>query len=156
MNPYAPYLDGRDTLDIMAATPSALQSLVAGLTPGQIDTPSAPGKWSVREVLAHLADTELVWANRIRQVLASPGVTIAPFDQDVWAARYAAYSAAASLRTFLAVREWNLALLTTVSPHEHSNLLTHPERGTFPLSELLEIVAGHDLNHLTRLRQQLG
>jgi uncharacterized damage-inducible protein DinB len=156
MNPYAKYLDGRDVIDIMTATPSALQSFVAGLTVEQLDQPTAPGKWSLREILAHLADCEIVWAFRIRQCLETPGGTVTPFDQDVWATRYAAYSAADALRVFLALREWNLALLTTVSTVERSNQLTHPECGTFPLSELLESIAGHDLNHITRLRELLG
>ncbi len=156
MNPYAKYLDGRDAVDILRATPSALQSLVAGLTHEQLDTPPAPGQWSIREILAHLADCEIVWAFRIRQALATPGATVTAFDQDVWATRYRAYSAADALRVFLANREWNLALLTTVSGEERANLLTHPERGTFPLTELLESIAGHDLNHLIRLRERLG
>jgi uncharacterized damage-inducible protein DinB len=156
MNPYAKYLDGRDAVDILRATPSALQSLVAGLTHEQLDTPPALGQWSIREILAHLADCEIVWAFRIRQALATPGVTVTPFDQDVWATRYRAYSAADALRVFLANREWNLALLTTVSEEERANLLTHPERGTFPLTELLESIAGHDVNHLVRLRERLG
>ncbi len=156
MNPYANYLDGRDTIDILTATPSALQSFVAGRTTDQMDLPLAPGKWSLREVLAHMADCEIVWAFRIRQALATPGATVTPFDQDVWATRYAAYSAADALRVFLANRAWNLALLTTVSSAERSNMLTHPERGTFPLTELLESIAGHDLNHITRLQELLG
>jgi uncharacterized damage-inducible protein DinB len=156
MNPYASYLDGRDVVDILRATPADLQSLIAGLTVEQMDEPTAPGKWSIREVLAHLADCEIVWAFRIRQSLETPGAMVTPFDQDVWATRYAAYSAADALRTFLALREWNLSVLTTVSATERSNLLTHPERGTFPLTELLESIAGHDLNHLVRLRAQPG
>lgn len=156
MNPYAQYLDGRDVLDILRATPAALQSLIAGLTPEAMDTPPAPGKWSPREILAHLADCELVFAFRLRQALETPGATITPFDQDVWAARYRAYSAAEALRTFLANREWNLSLLTTVSDQERSNAVSHPERGRMTFQVLLETIAGHDLNHLGRLRQQLS
>jgi uncharacterized damage-inducible protein DinB len=156
MNPYAKYLDGRDATDILIATPSELQSLIAGLTVDQMDEPLAPGKWSVREVLAHLADCEIVWAFRMRQAMETPGATVTPFDQDVWATRYSAYSAADALRTFLALRAWNLALLTTVSAAERSNPLSHPERGTFPFPELLESIAGHDRNHLLRLKEQLG
>jgi uncharacterized damage-inducible protein DinB len=156
MNPYASYLDGRETLDILRATPAALQSLIAGLTPEQMDVPPAPGKWSVREILAHLADCEIVWAFRMRQVLETPGGTVVPFDQDVWATRYRAYSAAEALRTFLANREWNLALLTTVTNSEQSNVVNHPERGPHHFREMLETIAGHDLNHLVRLREQLA
>ena len=156
MNPYAKYLDGRDVVDILMATPSELQSVVAGLSVDQMDQPMAPGKWSVREVLAHLADCEVAWAFRMRQSLETPGATVTPFDQEVWATRYSAYSAADALRTFLALRAWNLSLLTTVSAGERSNSLSHPERGTFSFTELLESIAGHDLNHLLRLKGQFA
>ncbi len=154
MNPYASYLDSRPVLDILRATPAALQSLTAGLTQMQMDTPPAPGKWSVTNILAHLADCELVFAFRLRQALEKPGSVITPFDQDVWATRYSAYSAADALRTFIAVREWNLALFTTVSEADVANTVTHPERGEMTFQVLVETIAGHDLNHLTRLRAQ--
>ena len=156
MNPYAQYLDGRPVLDIIRATPAALQSLTAGLSPDAMDKPPAPGKWSVREILAHLADCELVFGCRLRQALEKPGSVIMPFDQDIWATRYRAYSAADALRTFLAVREWNLALLTAVSQTEYANTITHPERGDLTFEMLVEIIAGHDRNHLTRLQAQLA
>jgi len=155
MNPYVEYLDGRDVLEILRTTPSSFQSLTGHLTTEQLDQPTAPGKWSLRQIFAHMADCEIVWANRIRQVLAEPGVTIAPFDQDVWAQRYSAYTAAEALSTFTALRGWNVSLLTTLTAAERSYMLSHPERGTFPLQELLELIAGHDLNHVTRLRELL-
>ena len=156
MNPYARYLDGRPVLDIISGTPALLQTLTAGLSADAMDTPPAPGKWSVREILAHLADCELVFGFRLRQALEKPGSVITPFDQDAWATRYRAYSAADALRTFIAVREWNLALLTAVSEAEHANTINHPERGEMTFQVLLETIAGHDLNHLTRLRAQLA
>jgi hypothetical protein len=156
MNPYASYLDGRPVLDIIRATPAALQSLTAGLDAAAMDTPPAPGKWSVRGILAHLADCELVFGFRLRQALEKPGSVITPFDQDAWATRYSAYSAADALRTFLAMREWNVALLAAVSEAEYANTVTHPERGEMTFQVLVETIAGHDLNHLNRLRAQLA
>ena len=153
MNPYASYLDGRDPVEIMQATPGDLQRLFACVSAEQMNEPTAPGKWSLREILAHLADCEVVWAFRVRQAFETPGATVTPFDQDVWAARYSAYSADVAMAAFLSLRAWNLALLTTVTNAEKSNLLTHPERGTFPLTELLESIAGHDRNHIVRLEQ---
>jgi uncharacterized damage-inducible protein DinB len=155
MNPYAKYLDGRDAVDILRATPGEFQLLTSQLTVEQLDKPTVPGKWSLRQIFAHMADCEIVWAKRIRQVLAEPGVTIAPFDQDVWAERYSAYTAAEALSTFSALRGWNVSLLTTLTHEERSYMLSHPERGTFPLQELLELIAGHDLHHIARLRELL-
>ncbi len=155
MNPYASYLGGQDAITVLRETPSALQSLVAGLSPQQLDTPPAPGKWSIREILAHLADCEIAFGFRLRQALADPVIVIQPFDQDLWARRYGAYSAAAALRTFLTNREWTLSLLTTVTDSDLSQTVVHPERGTLPFRTLLETIAGHDRNHLTRLEEQL-
>lgn len=155
MNPYAQYLDGRDPIETMHATPAALQAIVAKLTPQQIEASPAPGKWSVCQVLAHLADCELNFAMRLRQGLETPGVTITPFNQDTWATRYSAYTAAQSLETFLALRAWNLSLLTTVSAAERNNTLTHPERGTMTFQALLETIGGHDVNHLQRLQHNI-
>ncbi len=156
MNPYAKYLGGRDAVEIIRATPAELQQLIAGLAPEQMDQPTAPGKWSLREILAHLADCEIVFAFRMRQSLETPGAMLTAFDQDVWATRYRVYTAESALHTFLTMREWNLSLLTTVTDEDRSSLVSHPERGTFPFAELLEITAGHDRNHLIRLKQLLG
>ena len=129
MNPYANCLDGRPVVEILRTTPTALQSMIAGLSADALSMPPAPGKWSVREILAHLADCELVFGFRLRQALEQPGSVITPFDQDVWARHYHAYSAADALRTWTALREWNLALLTAVSETDYANTVTHPERG---------------------------
>jgi uncharacterized damage-inducible protein DinB len=156
MNPYAEYVDGLDPMDVLQSTPSELQSLIAGMSVEAMDAPLEPGKWSLREVLAHLADCELVWGWRTRQVLESPGCTLTPFDQDAWAKHYRAYSAADALRTFLALRAWNLALLTTVSAEERSYPVYHPERGALTMNDQLVTFAGHDRHHLLALRRQLG
>ena len=155
MNSYASCLGGRDPIDVMRRTPDELQRLLNGISPDAMSAPTAPGKWSLREILAHLADCEVIWAARIRHVLETPGVTVIPFDQDAWATRYAVYPADLALQTFLTLRAWNLALLTTVTDAEKGNTVTHPERGTFPLSELLESIGGHDRNHIVRLEELL-
>ena len=152
MNPYASYLDARPLLDILQETPAALQSLTADMSADAMHRPTAPGKWSVREILAHLADCEMVFGFRLRQALEKPGSVITPFNQDLWATRYGAYTATDALRTFITLRTWNLALLTTVSETEYANTVTHPELGAMTFQVLLEIIAGHDLNHLARLR----
>ena len=115
-----------------------------------MDQSPAPGKWSPREVICHLADTELVFAFRLRQSLAEPFHTIQPFDQDGWAARYAIYDAMSALEMFAAAREWNLKLIASITKEELSKKLTHPERGEMVLGVIIETMAGHDLNHLAQ------
>lgn len=151
MNPYASHLGSRDPREVIAATFDHLRALVNNLDPQHVEQAPAPGKWSAREILCHLADTEIVFAFRLRQAIAEPHHVIQPFDQDRWAAAYAAYTAEQALAVFSAVRQWNLLLLGTVPPEAFSKPLTHPERGTMTFQVLVETMAGHDLNHLRQI-----
>jgi len=152
MNPYASQLGARNPEEVIAETAPRLRSLLEAMGPVRADQPLAPGKWSPREVLCHLADCEIVFAFRLRQALAQPGHVVQPFDQDQWAAQYGSYSASAALEVFTAVRNWNLALLAGVPRESFTAVrLTHPERGEMTFQVLVETMGGHDLNHLAQL-----
>jgi hypothetical protein len=157
LNPYAKYLDGRDPIPVLFATSERLRSLTSALSVQQTDTPPAPNKWSIREIIAHLADCELVFSFRLRQTLApapgEPHAIIQPFDQEVWAQHYAAYDLASALDLFQSARNWNLRLLATVSESDRHRPVTHPERGTMTLWTIVETMAGHDINHLEQLER---
>jgi uncharacterized damage-inducible protein DinB len=151
MNPYASYLGGRDPLEVIAATPERLGSLLQTLGPERAEQPPAPGKWSAREILCHLADCEIVFAFRLRQALAEEHHVIQPFDQDRFAASYRAYDAQSALAVLTAVRQWNIALIRTVGPDSLSKKLTHPERGEMTVQTVVETMSGHDINHLRQI-----
>ena len=151
MNPYASYLGGRDPLEVIAATPERLGSLLQTLGPERAEQPPAPGKWSAREILCHLADCEIVFAFRLRQALAEEHHVIQPFDQDRFAASYRAYDAQSALAVLTAVRQWNIALIRTVGPDSLSKKLTHPERGEMTFQTVVETMSGHDINHLRQI-----
>ena len=152
MNPYASYLGDQDPLEIIKATPQRFAATLDELGPeGAVRSP-APGKWSFREVLCHLADAEVVFAFRLKQTLAEPGHTIQPFDQDKWAKPYTSLDARAALEAFTSVRNWNVAFLATVPAEAYETRVTHPERGEMTFRTIVETMAGHDLNHV----QQLG
>lgn len=99
----------------------------------------------------HLADCELAFGFRYRQALGEENHTVQPFDQDKWAKTYAAYSAEQALATFAALRNWNLTLLRSLTPEQMNKAVIHPERGQETFKTLIEISAGHDINHLQRL-----
>jgi hypothetical protein len=154
MNPYASQLGARNPEEVIAATASRLRSLLDGIGPVRADQPLAPGKWSPRQVLCHLADCEIVFAFRLRQALAEPGHVVQPFDQDHWAAQYGSYTAPAALEVFTVVRNWNLALLAAVPREAFTAIrLTHPERGEMTFQVLVDTMGGHDLNHLGQLER---
>jgi hypothetical protein len=157
LNPYARFLNGQDPIPVLTTTAGRLQTLTAGLTGAQVNTPPAPRKWSICEIVAHLADCETVFAFRLRQTLApaldQPHAIIQPFDQEAWARRYAAYNLESGLALFQAARNWNLLFLTTVSQDDRHRPTTHPERGTMPFWTIVETMAGHDINHLQQIER---
>jgi len=153
LNPYAKFLGDRDPIRVLTTTAETLRSLTAPLSGAQINRSPAPGKWSIREIAAHLADVEQVFSFRLRQTLAEEHHVVQPFDQDVWAERYAPYDLASALALFEAARNWNLRLLTTVTEADRHRPTTHPERGTMTLWTIVETMAGHDINHLQQLER---
>jgi hypothetical protein len=79
-----------------------------------------------------------------------------PFDQDRWAANYAAYEAGAALAVFSAVRGWNLALLRSLPAEAFTRIVSHPERGEMTFRTIVETMGGHDLNHLGQLEKAVS
>jgi hypothetical protein len=147
------YVEGKDKLQVQQDTPKKLQKLVKPLTKKQLLKRPAPEKWSIGEILAHLADTELVGSWRIRSVLASSGIPIQAFDQDVWAETFA-YSRRdpkVSLETFRLLRESNITLLKALPKNLWENYGMHQERGKETITQIVRMFAGHDLNHLQQI-----
>src|SRR5260370_39487201 len=85
MNPYERFLDGKDPMKVLAAPPGKLGRLIDGVTLRQLGRRPAPGKWSIRDIVAHLADTELVQSCRCRWMAFEDNPALIPFDQDKWA-----------------------------------------------------------------------
>lgn len=150
-NPYASHVAEQNPRQVIGATPSRLQQVLDTLGPARANEPIAPGKWSPRQILCHLADCELVFAFRLRQTLAEDHHVMQPFDQDIWAQSYHAYDAASALAVFSAVRRWNLAFLAAAPKEAAAKPVTHPERGTMTFQTIVETMAGHDLNHLKQV-----
>ena len=153
LNPYAKFLGGQDARAVISATPGMLYQAVSAMTSEQTEAPIAAGKWSVRQIVAQLADCELVFGFRLRQTLAMNSPVIQPFDQDAWAARYDAYDLASAMEMFRAAREWNLKLIGGASTADFARAMTHPERGTMTFAMVVETMAGHDLNHLAQVQR---
>ena len=151
LNPYATHLGTREPRDVIETTPLELHRLAGRIGPARMTAAPAPGKWSARDILCHLADCEIVFAFRFRQALAEDHHVIQPFDQNAWARTYPDGDANAALATFEGVRNWNVALLKTLRPEQLSKRLTHPERGEMTFQAVVETMAGHDLNHLEQL-----
>src|SRR5580704_8941304 len=153
MNPYASHLGSRDSIETIGATSDRLHSLIGTIGAERVNQPVAPGKWSPREIACHLADCELAFAFRLRQSLSEDGHVMQPFDQDRWAANYAAYDAGAALAVFSAVRGWNVALIRSLPAEAFARKVSHPERGEMTFQTVVETMGGHDLNQLKQLEK---
>jgi hypothetical protein len=152
------YLGPRDPMRVLAATPRRL----AGLTERQrrpvLARRPAPGKWSIGEIVAHLADAELAFGWRIRSMLASPGVSLAWWDEHLWSETcgYAQVPVRESLATFGALRASNLAVLRRVPQAVHAAAYgVHDKRGRQSVREFVIMEAAHDLNHLSQIHRLL-
>lgn len=151
MNPYASFLGNRNADEVIAATAGRLKELTQAIGPKRAQDAPAPGKWSVREIICHLADCEIVFAYRIRQALAEERHVIQPFDQDQFAKNYAAYDLESALAVFTSVRNWNVQLIRTLTPQQLAKAVNHPERGDMTVQTIVETMGGHDLNHLRQV-----
>jgi hypothetical protein len=142
-------LEGQAPLKIQAATAKRLGRLIGRASPAKLRKRPAPGKWSAAEILAHLADCEIVAGWRMRQILGAPGTPIQPFDQDSWCAagHYGKRDARKSLEQFRAAREGNLALLKSLAPEQWKHHGMHAERGVETIEQIVRMMAGHDVNH---------
>ncbi len=149
------YLAGRKPLRVQQATVQKIERLIRPLTAQQLRQRPGRGKWSIVEILAHLADTELVGGYRMRMILNSSGTRLQAFDQNVWArnADYARQDPQKSLRTFRTLREHNLALLKSLPRKKWSRFGIHAERGKETLARVAQMFAGHDINHLHQIER---
>ncbi len=143
----------QNPIDVLRETPSRLEQELDGFPSGLRGTPEAPGKWSAMIVLAHLADSELVGAFRLRMILAQDRPALPPYDQDRWVERlhYQDSNIQESLERFTVLRRANLARWATTSSAELARVGIHGERGEESVEKMRRLYAGHDLVHLKQL-----
>ena len=151
------HVKGQDALKVQAATPQKLARLLKGVPKAKLRKRPAPAKWSIHEIMAHLADTELVSGFRVRMILGQPGAPLIGFDQDVWviAGHYDKRQTATALEQFTALRKMNLEILKAIRPEQWKHSGMHSERGEESVELILAMMAGHDLNHIAQIERIL-
>jgi DinB superfamily len=149
------YVEGQDAIKVQRATAGKLKKLTAGLTASQLKWRPEPTKWSIAEIIAHLADAEIVASWRMRSIIGESGITIQPFDQDQWASafKYRNRDAKRSLELFRVQRENNLSMLKEIAPEVWENYGMHLERGKESIAHLSRLFAGHDTNHILQIER---
>jgi hypothetical protein len=148
-------LGDRNPIDVLPGTEAALRSAVKGLSPKQLATREAPRKWSIAQVLQHLADSDLVWGWRLRMVLSHDRPPITGYDQDLWADRldYEHADAEQALRDFGVLRASNVRLVRRATPVDLDRIGVHAERGEESIRHMMKLYAGHDLLHLRQIER---
>lgn len=152
-NPYAADLGDRDPFVALAETPQKIQALVAGWTEEMFERSYAPGKWSARTLLAHLAQTEISLGTRARYALSSVDYQAQSFDQDLWMPLDQTLDARTALEVYLAVRRMNLAMWGHLSHVQKNRPFYHPDFGQLNVAWIAAQMAGHDIHHLKQFEQ---
>ena len=143
-----------DLLERFRRGPEVLAVVLTGVFGEEEDFVAAPGKWSIRQIIAHLADGELVGAHRMRAVIAEENPTLTAFDQDLWTHNldYSLRKPKQSLESFRRLRAENYDLLKNLPETAYSRAGNHTERGKVTLLELVEGYAGHAESHARQLQ----
>jgi len=146
-------LGTRDPIDVLERTTDAVRAALAGVPSARLSQPESPGKWSMRQVAQHLADSELVWGYRLRLVLAQERPTLTGYDQDLWSDRlhYDRLPIDEALDRLTVLRRSNLRLLADATPADLQRVGVHTERGEESVAHMIRMYAGHDLLHLRQL-----
>jgi hypothetical protein len=151
------YIQNKDSLAVQRETPGLLAELTAGKPENNLRMRPAPDRWSVTELLAHLADAEIGASWRYRQMLEHNGCALSPYDQELWNSlgEYASRKPGESLQLFRLLRQDNLRMFAKLTPEQWQRHGVHAERGEMTVRDLMEQIAGHDLNHLEQIRKIL-
>ncbi len=152
------YIVGKEPMAVLRKTPKTLSRAVAGAPRRNLIARPAPDKWSVGEILAHLSELEILWGCRLRLILGQSGVPIVGMDQNVWAknSAYRRIDPRRALATFVAIRAANLELLERLTPAQRKRWGAHSQFGRLTITRLMQLLAGHDVNHLRQVRARLS
>ncbi len=149
-------------LDAAEQNPKQIATAVSGLPEKMLRYKPAPGRWCIQEILGHLADVEIVYAYRLRQMLADKKPVIAPMDQNDWARNLGCLetSPAELIALYGLNRHANLRLLRRLKPEDLGKSAYHPEtKQDFTVAQLIERMGTHGANHLEqieRLKRETG
>lgn len=148
------YVAGKDHLRTLKQTPAAIAGILKGIQKSRLIHRPEPDRWSVAEILAHLAEAELAFGYRLRHVVGAPGTTIQAYDQNIWQnnAGYLIRDPKGTLAYFTAMRAMNVAFVQALDDEKRSRFGIHTERGRESVMRMVELFAGHDENHLRQVK----
>ena len=150
-------LQGRDPIEVMAATPDAFAAMMRGVSEAELHARPAPGKWSACEILGHMQDADLFFNVRVRMVLCQERPVLLGYDQDLLVAgqRYQKRSSGELLEEFRRLRAIGLGLWRRIAPEQYDRVGLHSERGPESIGLMRQLMPGHDLVHIAQMQRHL-
>lgn len=151
-------LGPRNPIEVLAELLPWLDNRIRGVPDATFRRPEKPGKWSVIDVIQHLADSDLVAGFRIRMVLSEDRPTLQGYDQDRWASefRYREVSLSQAFDQLRGLRAANLHLWKHLTPAQLERVGLHSERGPESAGHIIRLMAGHDLVHRRQIDRILA
>jgi hypothetical protein len=151
-------MEGKDAVAVQRETAAKLAKVLEGTSREQLAKRPAADKWSVSEILAHLAEAEVSCFWRYRQMIEHNGSSIIPFDQDLWykLGEYPSRDPHESLQLFRLMRDANLRMFDQLSAEQWKLGGVHAERGPMTIADLARQMAGHDVNHVAQIEGLVG
>ncbi|MQA31452.1 MAG: hypothetical protein GEU82_16725 [Luteitalea sp.] len=153
VTPYSAALADRDPVTAMRESAERVRVLTAAWGPENFERSYAPGKWTARQILTHLAQTELALGTRARMALSTPGYVAQPFDPDAWMLREHSLSGRDGADAFVVLNRMNAAFYGALAPADRQTPLAHPEYGALTVDWIIHQSAGHQIHHLRQLEQ---
>ena len=150
--PYAQYVGDRDPVDVLDSSLEDYRRTVANLPAATWQRPWSPGKWTVRQIIVHVAQWEQILGVRFRGGLLVPGYVAQPLNQDDLVREFEAVDGPTALAAFIGVRQMTLALARSLSAAELAQTFQHPERGTIDARDVLVTIAGHGVHHFKQIQ----
>jgi DinB family protein len=148
---YSKYVEGENTLTCLETTPARYESLVRSWPRERDEQSYAPGKWTARQILVHLAQIEMVFTSRLRFALTVDNYVVQTFEQDDWIAIEGQPAALTALDAYLSMRRMNLHLCRGLNDRQRKRQFTHPEFGVIDVDWLMDWCAGHERHHLPQI-----
>ncbi|HVM96647.1 MAG TPA: DinB family protein [Candidatus Acidoferrales bacterium] len=154
---FASYVEGRDPLSMQREAPKTIAALINGVCADELKQRPDPDRWSVVEIIAHMAEDELSSSWRYRQMIEHNGAPLLGFDQDLWAklGDYQSWEPQDALAMYRLLREANLRLLEKLTPKQWECSGVHAERGPMTVRQLARHMAAHDINHIQQIKRRL-
>ena len=152
-NPYAVDLGDREASIALRETPDAIRAHVEHLQAAAAERTYAPGKWTLRQILIHLAQVELVFQIRFRMALTKDDYVVQPFEQDDFMTVDPDATASQALAVYCGLRQFSLPAIDRAAAEKRDRRFRHPEFGELSIGWLLEWAAGHELRHWGQIVQ---